>query len=141
MSSAVTHVGRLPRNTVKLIQLILFLRWLDWRHFKGEGSDLPTRWYQVPDWIANGSRFSVNPPVLVRQTGYAVSAVYQPPVMGFPVSGRVSHIHQRLFRIALEDPLQVPTEPPLPLCSSVIQKQRCSQQQDRKLQRYRCAQN
>jgi hypothetical protein len=23
---------------------------------QGEGSDLPTRWYQVPDWIANGSQ-------------------------------------------------------------------------------------
>ena len=35
MSSAVTHVGRLPRKTVKLIQLICLLRWLDLRHFKG----------------------------------------------------------------------------------------------------------
>ena len=34
ISSAVTQVGRLPRNTVKLIQLILLLRWLDLRHFK-----------------------------------------------------------------------------------------------------------
>ncbi len=35
MSSAVTQVGRLPRKTVKLIQLVLLLRWLDLRHFKG----------------------------------------------------------------------------------------------------------
>jgi hypothetical protein len=35
ISSAVTQTGRLPRKTVKLIQLILLLRWLDLRHFKG----------------------------------------------------------------------------------------------------------
>jgi hypothetical protein len=35
MSSAVTHVGRFPRKTVKLIQLVSLLRRLDLRHFKG----------------------------------------------------------------------------------------------------------
>src|SRR4051812_36431550 len=40
MSSAVTQVGRLPRKTVKLIQLILLLRRLDFGTSKREDSDL-----------------------------------------------------------------------------------------------------
>src|ERR1700690_4453345 len=35
MSSAVTHVGRLPRKTVKLIQFYFMLRWLDLRDSRG----------------------------------------------------------------------------------------------------------
>ena len=42
ISSAVTQVGRLPRNTVKLIQLILLLR-CGFAALQGEDSDLPYR--------------------------------------------------------------------------------------------------
>jgi hypothetical protein len=31
----------------------ILLRRMDVRHFKGEDSDLPTRWYQEPARIAN----------------------------------------------------------------------------------------
>src|ERR1019366_3459294 len=53
ISSAVTQVGRLPRNTVKLIQLILLLR-CGFAALQGEDSDLPYRWYQSGLADANG---------------------------------------------------------------------------------------
>src|ERR1035441_9124583 len=53
ISSAVTQVGRLPRNTVKLIQLILLLR-CGFAALQGEDSALPYRWYQSGLADANG---------------------------------------------------------------------------------------
>src|ERR1019366_5451457 len=57
MSSAVTQVGRLPRNTVKLIQLIMLLR-CGFAALQGEDSDLPYRWYQSGLADANGWFFA-----------------------------------------------------------------------------------
>jgi len=51
MSSAVTQVGKLAKKYVKLHSVDFFTPLVGLADFQRKDSDLPTRWYQVPDGL------------------------------------------------------------------------------------------